>query len=128
GNRQWRNCRNGCSVIESFAGVPGLTVATGLGLQIAACHVQAKCVAKNMRLRVTGPYIATTLADCNHQFAFVMQIARPRRIRHATVGYDGVGRFQKETWWLARWIRTHFAYMRRIILAHAIDAMYWKHP
>nr|GEU28366.1 hypothetical protein [Tanacetum cinerariifolium] len=120
---------DGRRAVERLADFPGTAGVAHLELQVAARHVETDRVAEDVAGRVFHGDIAAALADGDHQFALVVQVARLRRVRQlghlaGRHRHDGLGvaRFAEEEWRFAVGIGTHFARVARVVAAHAVHA------
>src|SRR5690606_20578683 len=105
--------------------VPGLAAGTGIGLEIAARHVEAGGETEYVVERGAARDVAPAAAEREDEFPFVMQVVRARRIRHAAVQQDRVGWLEKEARWFPE-VGPHLANVRGVILADTVDAMHRK--
>jgi hypothetical protein len=59
----------------------------------------------------------------DHHFHLVMEVLRLRRVGHiAAVRDDGIGWLLEEDRWVPLFVAAHFAHMRHVVAAYAIDA------
>ena len=117
--------------IKALADFPGLFFITHGTLQITPRHVQPKRVTIDVRQRLLRRDAAPALADGGYQLSLVVVVLGQCRVgvignRAGCDILNGVGRFLKEEGWLTRWVGTHFARMRRVVAANAVDATHRK--
>ena len=93
-------------------------------LQVAAGEVVADCVTVDMVECLRRGDVPSTLTDRHHQLDLVVEVVRARGIRDARVArHDGIGRLGEEERRLPIGVRAHFARVRGVVAADAVDAM-----
>src|SRR5690606_22171441 len=96
-------------------------------LQVAAGHVEAHRVAEDVRVGLLDGNVRAAGTDRHHQLDLVLQVLRRGRVGRlgrlpgCTVDHR-VGRLAKEERRPAVGIEAHFAGVRGIVAAHAVDA------
>ena len=120
--------RHRAGLIKALAHFPGALQFFGLALQIAAGHVKAHRVAKDMLQRLRHGNVASALTDANDQFDFMVQVGRPDRKRQRRmIGSHGIRRLGKEKRRLAIGIMAHLAGVIGVVAPDAPDATYREH-
>jgi hypothetical protein len=102
------------------------TLLRGL-LQIAACQIIARRVAKHMLQCPRLADVAAAAADGRHQLDLMVEVGGARRIRNrSAVRHHRVRGFGEEHRRLAWAVRAHLADVVGVIAADAVDAMHGK--
>jgi hypothetical protein len=112
--------------VEGLAGLPGVALALGGVLQVAAGQVDADGVAEDEVDRLLGGEVLAAALQGRDQLDLVVQVRGRDRIGHGGgLGNDGVARLGEEERRIAR-VRAHFASVRGVVAPHAEDPAHRK--
>ncbi len=113
--------------IECLSNFPGTLHVARRDLKIAACQIDADCIAVDTVIGFGDRNIASAGLERDNQFDFMVHILRERRVGdRATIGDDRVGGFGEEKR-RGPLVLAHFANVLDVIAADAPDATNGKY-
>ena len=107
------------AVVEALGHAPRPAQFLGLGLDVAAGHVETDPITPNQVVGGRFRHVAATGAKGHHQLDLMVHIAGRDRIREAPVAAHGIGRFHEKKRRLTVWVMAHFAGMGGVVASHA---------